>query len=294
MRLSIILPTLNRPGVLASWLADLSRQTARPHEVIVVLDRAAEWPAYNRTDCTFVRSDGYGVVAGLNTGLRHATGTHVYCSADDDYPMPNLVEHVTSAAIRSSWRLVPICCGAHWRDLGTGAEWRTGTGLRPWGPGFYAPDELVKHSRDGRVFLASHSTVWPRELLPGFCPDLHWHCDWWAVHEPALYAGIIYSDVPIVRVNLSPSSYYGAGYRSREHRRVVARIAQSATPRMLAGGFLAEFGLPMLVHCLMHGRRDIIKTGRFLPKVLRRSAEQLGRRYLPGKIACHLASKIRK
>ena len=94
-RLSVVVPTLGRPGVLARTLAHLAGQEgAPPHEVIVVVDAAerdAEAVERVAGGARIVRADVAGVSAARNAGWRAATSGLIVFLGDDILAAPGLL-----------------------------------------------------------------------------------------------------------------------------------------------------------------------------------------------------------
>ncbi len=88
---SVVVPTRNRPDVLARCLDALARQDDPPAEIVVVDDGSAD-PAPTRAvadrhpDARVVRLDGRGPAAARNAGVRAATGDVVLLTDDDCIP----------------------------------------------------------------------------------------------------------------------------------------------------------------------------------------------------------------
>jgi glycosyltransferase involved in cell wall biosynthesis len=86
MRLSVIIPTLNRLDtvrLLAGRIRELL--SALEIEVIVVTPSAADQPTDELV--RYVTDAGRGVYAAYNAGLLSATGEYVWFMGDDDYPL---------------------------------------------------------------------------------------------------------------------------------------------------------------------------------------------------------------
>ena len=95
MRVSVLVPTYNRPALLAETLDSLSRQTMAPgeFEVIVVNDGgpATEIPEIPLGLQGYVihHPENRGLSAALNTAYAHSTGRYITVSADDDLVLPH-------------------------------------------------------------------------------------------------------------------------------------------------------------------------------------------------------------
>ncbi|MFG0331820.1 MAG: glycosyltransferase [Maioricimonas sp. JB049] len=107
MAVSVVIPTHNRPAMLAECVAALEPLLASGEgEVIVVDDRSgAENQRLNREACGqfsgiryHFQSEGQGAPAARNRGTRLATGKFIWYLDDDDRPGPQTIHDVLSAA----------------------------------------------------------------------------------------------------------------------------------------------------------------------------------------------------
>ena len=95
-RVSVVVPTRDRPDRLARCLAALDRQTVDDLEIVVVddasRDAAAVAAAVARVSrARLLRGEGRGPAAGRNAGLRAAGGAVVCFTDDDCEPVPGWV-----------------------------------------------------------------------------------------------------------------------------------------------------------------------------------------------------------
>lgn len=103
MRMSVIVPTLERPEELSRCLAGLRAQTQVPYEVIVVLNTldTISGPALARMETgglpiRFAYVDTIGVVAAQRCALRIAAGDCVAFLDDDAVPPPRWIEQLAT------------------------------------------------------------------------------------------------------------------------------------------------------------------------------------------------------
>ena len=96
-RISVVVPTRDRPGRLAACLAALERQTA-PHLEIVVVDdasrdaRAVADAVAAAPRARLVRGAGHGPAAARNAGVRAARAPLICFTDDDCRPVPGWAE----------------------------------------------------------------------------------------------------------------------------------------------------------------------------------------------------------
>ena len=100
MNVSVIIPTRDRPDILARVLAALAPQVAPDDEIIVVDDGSADAPALARVVGApgvggrrrlVSLPSGRGPAAARNAGLQQARGDLILFSGDDTIPAPQLL-----------------------------------------------------------------------------------------------------------------------------------------------------------------------------------------------------------
>lgn len=102
-RVSIIIPTLDRPQLLAPTLASLARQTMQDFEVIVVDDGSSDPAAIKRLVDSYApwarlkRVGNSGEAGAVNRGLEEAQGEFLGFLSDDDVFHPELLEQAVLA-----------------------------------------------------------------------------------------------------------------------------------------------------------------------------------------------------
>ncbi|MFD2612519.1 glycosyltransferase family 2 protein [Paenibacillus gansuensis] len=97
--ISVLIPTYNRPKVLAEALESLSRQTAAPSEIIIVNDNGSPVEeavlAYPDLPIKLINLQQNGKhVHARNTALKAATGEYILLLDDDDLLMPTHIERM--------------------------------------------------------------------------------------------------------------------------------------------------------------------------------------------------------
>lgn len=111
MKISCIIPTLNRPKALERTLASLDKQTRPPDEVIVVLQQST--PAVpdekRRYSLVVVRQEEPNAQRARNTGVTRSTGELLVFLDDDIEADPSLIEKYQQAFQDSS---LGAACGA--------------------------------------------------------------------------------------------------------------------------------------------------------------------------------------
>ena len=108
---SIVLPTFERPALLACALASVSAQTVRDFELIVVDDGSRVAPVLPQGGTVrLVRHErNLGAAAARNAGIRVARGRYVAFLDDDDEYLPTFL-----AATRDALAAAPPSVGLTW------------------------------------------------------------------------------------------------------------------------------------------------------------------------------------
>lgn len=100
--ISVVIPTCDRPELLALALSDVRAQTLAAHEVIVVDDGARfpplELPAVVRL---LRESGGSGPSASRNLGARHASGEYLAFLDDDDRWTEDYLSEIQATILRA-------------------------------------------------------------------------------------------------------------------------------------------------------------------------------------------------
>lgn len=117
-KVSVIVPTYNRPDRLTEALQSILRQTCQDFEIVVVndggTDVGAAVAALNDGRIMYIQHDrNRGLAASRNTGLTAASGTYIAYLDDDDRYLPNHLETLVSAleqgeckvAYTDAWRV---------------------------------------------------------------------------------------------------------------------------------------------------------------------------------------------
>jgi GT2 family glycosyltransferase/Flp pilus assembly protein TadD len=149
-KVSVIVPTYNRPDRLRTALESLAAQTFQDFEILVVNDAGCE-VGFIIAACsdrhritTIVHDRNRGLAAARNSGIRAAKGTYIAYLDDDDRYLPNHLEtlvayldrHECHVAYTDAWRV-------HERKVG-GAYIETGRD-RPYSHEFRPADLLVSN-----------------------------------------------------------------------------------------------------------------------------------------------------
>ena len=87
-RVSVIIPTFNRPQLLGKALASVAEQTYTDYEIIVVDDGSTvpgtENVCRKFSKCCYIRHENQGLSATRNRGIRKACGEFIALLDDDD------------------------------------------------------------------------------------------------------------------------------------------------------------------------------------------------------------------
>jgi glycosyltransferase involved in cell wall biosynthesis len=102
MKVSVIVPTYNRPELLERALQSIEAQTMKDYEVIVVNDAGVDVEdivkKFSNTIYT-KHTNNRGLSASRNTGIRKSSGDYITFLDDDDIIFPNHLQVLTDAVI---------------------------------------------------------------------------------------------------------------------------------------------------------------------------------------------------
>lgn len=118
--MSVIVPTYNRPGLLAEALQSIRDQTWSNIQIIVINDAGEDVEAVVRPyltgpqDHALCHTENKGLAAARNTGIRHALGDYIAYLDDDDRFLPShlstvvgfLEAHGAVIAYADAWRVI--------------------------------------------------------------------------------------------------------------------------------------------------------------------------------------------
>jgi glycosyltransferase involved in cell wall biosynthesis len=301
--ISAVLPNFNHARLLPRSVGALANQTVPPHEIIVVddgstdnslevLDTLARQYPMVRV-CTNERN--LGVNESYSRGLALSQGNYVLLPAADDEVRPILFENVIR--MFRQYPQAGVCSGiCEWRDTVTGRVWYKGVGM-PNQPCFLSPADMVRLARRGKLAINSQHAVYKKAALleaGGWLPELKWFGDWFGGYAVGFRYGMCHVPEVLSNFYLYPQSYYNADAHARAQRRAVMGLmldyldrAQytDVAPRIRASGLLGEFGWPMARLVAGRPRDRKYLTPSFIWHAMRRSAELIGRRFFPDRLA---------
>lgn len=109
-KVSVIVPTYNRPDRLKEALQSILRQTFQDFEILVVndggIDVEASVTAVNDGRISYIRHDrNRGLAAARNTGLRAAAGTYIAYLDDDDRLLPDHLKTLLSVLDQGDYKV---------------------------------------------------------------------------------------------------------------------------------------------------------------------------------------------
>jgi glycosyltransferase involved in cell wall biosynthesis len=92
-RVSVVVPTYNRAGLLPETIESVLGQTWRDFELLIVDDGSTDDTAsvvrrFNDGRIRYLRQDNRGVAAALNTGWKNAAGEYIAMLGSDDVMLP--------------------------------------------------------------------------------------------------------------------------------------------------------------------------------------------------------------
>ena len=238
---SFLIPNYNHARFIGTALAALAAQTRHADEIVVIEDASTddslaviESFREELPQLRILRNpQNIGVVAGLNRGLAEARGSHIVCSAADDWVEPEFIARLAAAV--EAHPQGKICVSdyvqyyeadrrrvhhQHDSDLGS---WYAGEG-----PQYFGPDEFRRLLKRGFVWLPLNTALVDRAALievGGFDSRLRWHTDWFAVYTLAFRHGFTAVPEPLSVFRVAAETYSGKGMRNPlQQREVCAAI----------------------------------------------------------------------
>lgn len=300
--LSVVIPNYNHARLLPTCLSAVLEQSVPADEVIVIDDGStdtsrevlAEFAARNPRLRLEPNERNLGVVPTMNRGLGLARGEYVAFLAADDEVLPGWLEKTLPLLERHPG--VGLVCGlTEWRCHSTGMTWKHGVRM-PTDGAFLSPEAMVRLGRSGRLTLSGQHALMNKAALVaagGWKPELRWFTDWFSTCVIAFRHGMVHVPDVLSVFNLHATSYYNTAESRAQRRETMAKILEhlesppyaDVAPRLGASGLLGGFGWPMVSLVAGHSRHRRFLTSGFARHAARRSAEVLGRRFLPAWLA---------
>jgi glycosyltransferase involved in cell wall biosynthesis len=98
MKVSVVIPTRNRPAMLSAAIESVLAQTFTDYEIVVVINgpdnpsTPTTFEAATSTGCRIIRVERAGIAVALNAGIAAAQGEWIAFLDDDDLWEPNRLE----------------------------------------------------------------------------------------------------------------------------------------------------------------------------------------------------------
>lgn len=188
---SVVIPTRGRPELVVRAVRSALEQSARPAEVVVVVDgpdpaTVAALAGLDDPSVVVVEHPtSRGAAAARNTGIGRARSAWVALLDDDDTWRPEKLARQLAHVGELPRGRVVTSCGVAWAGTGSPQHWP----LRAPRPGEPVAEYLFCRRRAGEGFLATPTILLPRELALG-CPfpehlAVHEDLDWFLSLEDA-------------------------------------------------------------------------------------------------------------
>lgn len=242
VRVSVVIPSYNREGLIAATLDSVRAQTYPHWEAIVVDDRSDDASAdvvrrYAADDARIrlvLREGGRrGANVCRNQGLRLARGPFVVFLDSDDLLAPGCLERRVAELDASAG----CALGIYQTETFTR---RPGDGGQPWNT-LAGDNDLGRFLSLDTVWLTT-SPIWIKaevERLGGFDEEVLSLQDW-AIHVRALIAGLNYYKVDVRdnfhRYQYDPAHTVSGGTRSRAHLPSHERLFVDVLERLKSAG----------------------------------------------------------
>lgn len=234
---SVLLPSYNHAHYIGVALSALVAQTRPPEEILVIEDASTddslaviesfhdELPQLR----ILRNSRNLGVNEAINRGLHEASGSHVVCSAADDWLEPEFVERMTLAvAAHPAGRVCTSSYVQYFEQEQRRVYHHHDSELGPWyasdSPEYFCPDAFRELLTRGFVWLPLNASLIEREALlaiNGYDPRLRWHSDWFSTYTLAFRHGFTIVPEPLSVFRMSAEGYSSAGMRDPDQQRQV-------------------------------------------------------------------------
>jgi len=259
---SVVLPTFNRAHLVGRALESVEAQTFRDIEIVVVDDgstddtrgvvelfgRAATLPL------TYIHQPNRGCAAARNRGLRVARGSFLGFLDSDDAWLPNAVESLVDALVRSD---ADFAYSPAIESFADGSE-RVNHPVAAGHPEAFAEEHFQHTNLRNGAFMFRRSVL---STVPGLDESLRYNEDSDFIQRVAVRHRSVYCDRPTVRV------YHHEGQKSRNRAEIYGALLTSAE-RILAEN--PEFGRQLgraaetrLHELRMERARALLLAGRF-------------------------------
>jgi glycosyltransferase involved in cell wall biosynthesis len=234
---SVILPNYNHARFIGTALSALAAQSRQPQEILVIDDASTddslaviesfkdELPQLRVL--RNVRNEG--VNAAINRGLFEAHGSHVVCTAADDWLEPDFIALMSEAT--RSYPEGRVCVSnfvQYYEDDRQRVYHRRDSELGPWyvtdNPQYFSPHEFRRLLKRGFVWLPLNAALVDRTALlaiNGYDHHLRWHSDWFATYTLAFRHGFTIVPEPLSVFRVASSSYSATGMRNPQKQRQV-------------------------------------------------------------------------
>ena len=234
---SVLLPNYNHAHYIGVALSALAAQTRAPDEILVIEDASTddslaviESFADELPQLRVLRNArNLGVNGAINRGLIEANGSHVICSAADDWLEPEFIARMTEAvAVHPAAKVCVSSYVQYFEADRRRVHHRHDSELGPWYatdcPEYFCPDEFRQLLTQGFVWLPLNAALVEREALldiNGCDPRLRWHSDWFATYTLAFRHGFTVVPEPLSAFRVATEGYSGAGMRNPRLQRQV-------------------------------------------------------------------------
>jgi GT2 family glycosyltransferase/glycosyltransferase involved in cell wall biosynthesis/Flp pilus assembly protein TadD len=178
-KVSVVVPTYNRPDRLGEALASVLTQTYQDLEIIVVndggLDAETTVAALNDGRITYIKHDrNRGLAASRNTGLRAAKGQYIAYLDDDDRYLPDHLETLVTCLEQSDYKAAYTDAWRVHERLEGGRHVETGRDL-PYSHEFNPANLLISNYFPVLCVMHERSCI---DEVGNFDESLFAHEDW--------------------------------------------------------------------------------------------------------------------
>lgn len=218
VKLSIIMPNYNYGHYLEEAIQSIATSTYPSFEIVLVDDGStddsvavAEKLVKRIPTLRFFKNEvNKGIFETVAKAVALSKGTYLHFFASDDYRLPGFIEKTMK--VLEEHPKIPLCCSDHiyvhveqLNDLRCSRLLKT-----PHPYHIFSADDLKLIFRRSNFWIPGHTTIVKKETYlkyGAFNERLSYHCDWFLLHNIALFEGAAYLPEKLAVMRCHSHSY---------------------------------------------------------------------------------------